>query len=39
LDAKINQANLQSSARVLLEVNLTEESLNNFIAAHETQKD
>jgi hypothetical protein len=39
LDTKINQANLQSPARVLLEVDLTEESLNNFIAAHETQKD
>jgi len=39
LDAKLKQANLQESARTLLEVDLNDESLNNFIAAHETQTD
>jgi hypothetical protein len=38
LDSKISQANLQSSARVLLDVDLTDQSLSNFIAAHETER-
>jgi hypothetical protein len=39
LEARIKQASLQNSARILLEVDLTEESLGRFIAAHETEKD
>lgn len=39
LEARFKQANLQDAARMLLEVDLTEESLARFIAAHETEKD
>lgn len=39
LDSKIKQARLQSSAKMLLDVDLTEESLARFIAAHETETD